>query len=317
MDYRIGFVACFIVGCAYGQECRVFGDPVEGQARQSSTEWKYVHSVIHLHDSLPEAYAFEAVTDANEQLAASRIELSLVDVIHHPVYDGVCFPDNYAEMEAYIDPLQYPTDSFLNIHVFPDFCGSVLGFAFLWYQAGQEADGVYVRTDCFGLSGDLLEGREGNATLVHELGHYFSLFHVFQGVDYCGEEEADCTLVNDRVCDTPPTKLNWSCTNPICPPSLYGYEPNNYMDYYPDSCKTAFTMGQVDRMHSVLPAWRPQIPKEGQYLPGDINNDMLVGVDDLLMMFSVYGASHSQADINKDGLVSVMDLTTLLMHYGQ
>lgn len=317
MDYGLGFVACFIVTLSFGQECRVFGDPVEQGTRQVFTGWKYVHAVVHLHDSIPEAYVYEAITNANEQLAQSQIELSLVDVLQHDPYTGLCFPDNYAEMEAYIDPLQYPTDSFLNIHVFPEFCGSVLGFAFLWYQTGQEADGVYVRTDCFGLSGDLLQGREGNATLVHELGHYFSLFHVFQGVDYCGEEEADCSQVNDRVCDTPPIKVNWTCENPICPPALYGYEPNNYMDYYVDSCKTTFTAGQVARMHSVFPLWRQGIPKEEQYLPGDINNDMLVGVEDLLLLFSFFGGQHNQADINKDGLVSVMDLTTLLTHYGQ
>ena len=61
----------------------------------------------------------------------------------------------------------------------------------------------------------------------------------------------------DYVCDTPPTKLNWSCENPICPPGAYGYTPNNHMDYYVDSCRTNFTPGQIERMHAALPVLRP------------------------------------------------------------
>jgi hypothetical protein len=320
MDYNLGLAACFIVSLSSAQDvCQVFGETVESSYRQFNGSWSYVYTVVHIHgqDVLNEA-VYDAVTHSNEVFSSSQIQLSLVDVLHHDLTldTNVCFPYDYAAMEEYISPLQYPTEHYMNIHVFPEFCGSILGFAFLWYQQGQDADGVYVRTDCFGRIGNLLPDRNLNATLIHELGHYFSLFHVFQGIDYCGESEEDCTQVNDRVCDTPPTKLNWSCENPICPPGAYNYTPDNYMDYYVDSCKTTFTMGQRSRMQTVLPQWRPELIQEEPYCSGDINNDMSVDVLDLLLMFTCYGTSgNTQVDINKDGIVSVADLTTLLSQW--
>lgn len=299
--------------------CHVFGrPPAHSIVHRTVDEWKYVYAVVHVHDSIPATVVYEAITDANQQLSDSHIQLSLVAVEYHEwnVPDTVCFPYSYVPMEEYVIPIQYPTTEYMNIHVMPEFCGNTLGFAFLWYAVNQDADGVYVRSDCFGTTGNLLPDRNENKTLVHELGHYFSLFHTFQGIDYCGEEEADCTLVNDRVCDTPPVKLNWSCSDPICPAELYDYTPNNYMDYYVDSCKTQFTQGQIERMHSVMPLWRPQIVRDTPFCEGDLNNDLNVDILDLLVMFTCYGTDeNTQADINKDGIVSVADLTTLLMHW--
>lgn len=320
MDYRVGLIACFVANAVFGQDvCHVIGEPVESSYRQFDGSWKYVNTVVHVHSQgVSNEVVYDALTHCNEVFASSQIELSLVNLLHHDwtLDSALCFPYDYAAMEEYIAPVQYPTGTHMNIHVVPEFCGGILGFAFLWYMQGQQADGVFVRTDCFGRSGNLQADRDLNATLIHELGHYFSLFHVFQGIDFCGEAEDDCSLVNDRVCDTPPTKLNWSCENPICPPTLYNYEPNNYMDYYVDSCKTAFTMGQKVRMQTVFPQWRPDLPQDAPYCLGDINNDMSVGVLDLLLMFSCYGSSlNSQADLNKDGIVSVADLTMLLSHW--
>jgi hypothetical protein len=286
---------------------------------RDADEWMYVYTAIHVHDSLDPEIVHQAITDANAQLQGSKIELSVVALNYYAwqAETSVCFPYDYVAMEEYVIPIQYDIEQYMNIHVMPQFCGGTLGFAFLWYSASQDADGVYVRTDCFGVSGDhLLPDRNENKTLIHELGHYFSLFHTFQGIDYCGEEEDDCSIVNDRVCDTPPTKVNWSCENPVCPPSLYDYTPNNYMDYYVDSCKTTFTMGQIQRMHSVMPVWRENAVRSAPYCIGDVDNDMTVGVEDLLITLSHYGQEYNgQCDFDKNGIVSVNDLMQLLSHW--
>jgi len=104
--------------------------------------------------------------------------------------------------------------------------------------------------------------------MAHELGHYFSLAHTFQG----GCTNNNCLTDGDGVCDTPPkasagitgscggTDGN-SCTtddddtnarNPYRPVSLGGMgdQPDmleNYMDYT-GSCWNSFTRGQSDRM---------------------------------------------------------------------
>jgi hypothetical protein len=52
-------------------------------------------------------------------------------------------------------------------------------------------------------------------------------------------------------------------------------------------------------------------------LPGDLNNDNTVNIQDLSILLSNYNTSNSTADINSDGTVNILDLSTLLSHYGQ
>ena len=78
------------------------------------------------------------------------------------------------------------------------------------------------------------------------MGHYCGLFHTFNG-GQCNGVEANCETQGDRVCDTPPTYVNYSCDNPACEEADY----TNHMDYA-NSCRDHFTTGQILRMHSIL-----------------------------------------------------------------
>jgi hypothetical protein len=51
-------------------------------------------------------------------------------------------------------------------------------------------------------------------------------------------------------------------------------------------------------------------------LPGDLNNDNTVNIQDLSILLSNYGTTNSTADINSDGTVNVLDLSVLLSHFG-
>ena len=159
--------------------------------------------------------------------------------------------------------------------------------------------------------------RMENKTLIHEVGHYVGLHHVFRNIEFCGENLGDCLETGDFVCDTPPTKLNWSCENPICPPGLYNYTPNNHMDYYVDSCRTNFTPGQIERMHAALPILRPGLTDQDPYCAGDISGDNVVGMNDLLLMMEFWGDAYwEQGDINGDGLFTVLDFQIVLANWG-
>lgn len=49
---------------------------------------------------------------------------------------------------------------------------------------------------------------------------------------------------------------------------------------------------------------------------GDINNDGLINVDDLLILLNDWGLTHTSADLNGDGVVNVDDLLILLNNWG-
>jgi hypothetical protein len=330
---------------AYGQDsCAVFDVPTPAIRMMGympdPPSWKNVNYVVHIHhtDSLDNSFIpYEVVYDAdyhlNEEFEEALFSFNLIDVIHHDFDDfwasegilggGVyCVPYSqlgYSWMNEYVEEIAWDQEEFMNVHVFPEFCNTILGFAWTAHNPDVDMDGVWIRTDVFGRFGDhlTLDHRDENKTMIHEVGHYLSLHHVFKNVTYCGEDLGECYETGDYVCDTPPTKVNWSCENPICPPGLYDYTPNNHMDYYVDSCRTNFTEGQINRMHSMLPITRPGITDDDPYCVGDINGDLMVGVDDMLLLLSNLGnPGWGDGDINGDGYVSVIDFQILLMQWG-
>jgi Pregnancy-associated plasma protein-A/Secretion system C-terminal sorting domain len=106
-------------------------------------------------------------------------------------------------------------------------------------------------------------------TINHELGHVFSLYHVWGNTNAAGEGTC-ADGGTDEVDDTPPTLGHTSCTklyDTVCAMNNYriyigsnGYDSlvdypdtanvQNIMDY--SYCSKMFTRGQVDRMHKAL-----------------------------------------------------------------
>ncbi len=124
-----------------------------------------------------------------------------------------------------------------------------LGIAtFPWdYARNASVDGIRVHYGSLP-GGDIANYNLGE-TATHEAGHWFGLYHTFQG---------GCTATNDEVADTPaqagPTS---GCPEgaDTCP--LPGTDPiHNYMDYSYDSCYTQFTAGQTARMQQMFSAYR-------------------------------------------------------------
>ena len=134
--------------------------------------------------------------------------------------------------------------------------GAYLGYA--TFPGGEEfgTDGVVVK---------YTEMSNSTSILAHEVGHYFGLYHTFEGscTNY------NCLLDGDQVCDTPPdVSLFGPCPDNSCSTEMSdtsGFNPfvsdvnelPNYMDY--TYCPLSFSQGQADRMETTLSLLRPTL----------------------------------------------------------
>jgi len=87
-------------------------------------------------------------------------------------------------------------------------------------------------------------------TAVHEVGHFFGLYHTFEG---------GCSRQGDLVQDTHPESLPMyvcaaerSCAGALNP-------VHNYMDYTPDDCMSSFTQEQRNRAWCIAKMYRPTL----------------------------------------------------------
>ncbi|MBS1780284.1 MAG: zinc-dependent metalloprotease [Bacteroidetes bacterium] len=142
--------------------------------------------------------------------------------------------------------------------------GQVLGYAYNPGLAQSMGDaslaGVVIDYLAFGRRSSIRQKFFGTAdkgkTLVHELGHYFTLKHIWGDLPV-GGGTCDKTQPHsdDDVADTPPQKdANQSTcpsgVKPNCTNSPGGEMYMNYMDYVQDACMVMFSKGQVTRMQT-------------------------------------------------------------------
>ena len=109
-------------------------------------------------------------------------------------------------------------------------------------------DGCLVRTDT--LPGSAIEMVNGGKTAVHEIGHWFGLWHPYEnhGLVDGPNGPSGCLSNNDEVDDTPAMKDRVeNCDSPkdTCPKQPGNDPLDNYMGNCPDRFMTTFTPGQV------------------------------------------------------------------------
>lgn len=149
--------------------------------------------------------------------------------------------------------LPFSAENYLNIYIVDNIINAgpgVVGISSIGPTLGT-FDGIGINYDAF-VGGSI---NPLGKTLVHEVGHWLGLEHVF---------------VEDDVCDTYPQQTSTAdtsivgCSTPYafsttCPPNPVYHWGENHMDYHTETCRTIFTGGQINRMHAVLDNGRPVI----------------------------------------------------------
>jgi hypothetical protein len=152
--------------------------------------------------------------------------------------------------------VNFPSNKYLNIIIVqeivasPGQTGIVVGYTYkpgTWGSAAIQDAIVYRH--------DYLSGSKARS-LTHELGHWLNLDHTFGNTNNPG-----VTCGDDGICDTPPTKGNFSscpssqsgntcASSAACGYSAGQQNTENIMDY--SSCPKNFTSGQTTVMRNAL-----------------------------------------------------------------
>ncbi|HEX5626011.1 MAG TPA: M43 family zinc metalloprotease, partial [Saprospiraceae bacterium] len=180
------------------------------------------------------------------------------------VNDPMCAPGTDASSDGAIKQLaNWDCRRYVNIWLVTDLFNANFGCGLAGYAyfpgAPCTVDGIVQESRYWNTIG-------GTRITAHEMGHYLSLNHTFNG----GCTNADCLLDGDRVCDTPPDNSPSfaPCNTNSCNTDLPDLpdDDSNYMDY--SGCGPVhFTDGQRVRMIAGLENGRASLINSNACLP--------------------------------------------------
>lgn len=200
-----------------------------------------------------------SLTEVNEQMVVLNRVFNQYKIAFHR--DNLIYTENNDYFIAGLDSngLEDPNSVAMktnlavnpkeHLNIYINDC-DLLGYAtFPWHrQDNPQLDGVVIS---YGTIPDGWQvGADEGMTLVHEVGHYFGLFHTFEGGCQHG----------DLVDDTEPQEYDYTGC-PVGRNTCGGPRPDpvhNFMGYTDDACMNHFTAGQLGRMFWAIARHRPE-----------------------------------------------------------
>lgn len=215
----------------------------------------------------PIDFEIEFVLAQSDPSCNATTGINRIDASGVPGYlsDGVSFEGAGAEEGVLKDLSRWPETDYFNIWIVTEIDGNNGGFGYQGYANfyyGSAYEGSVMMYSVFGYdptnanpSWPLHSARD-NGTVVHEAGHYFHLFHTFQGDDGGGTCPGDNVVGTDSdgCADTVPHKRETS----TCPainsctlaPWVDNNTINNIMSYY--YCADRLTNDQKTRVRAAM-----------------------------------------------------------------
>ncbi|MCP3920760.1 MAG: hypothetical protein GY711_34975 [bacterium] len=197
------------------------------------------------------------LADLNDAFESTGIRFERGTSVRYIDSDAFYFEiDTQAEIDALRSTS--PVAGMINVYFTPNLANenySLCGISSFTFSAVQ---GIVMNNSCSSSFGN-------HATLVHEFGHYFDLFHTHEtafGVE-C-PDGSNCGQAGDLVCSTPAdpnlsgqvSQCQYTGNATACG-FPYEPQPSNYMSYAPISCRVRFRGGQRTRMLATLIQLRP------------------------------------------------------------
>ena len=139
------------------------------------------------------------------------------------------------------------------LNIYTTSASGYLGYSYFpnQWSEGSYMHGVVLSSDC--LPGGSYPYNDGD-TAIHEVGHYFGLYHTFEGGCSNGDQVDDTPAQNDSDSNI------FSCNEMDTCPEDEGNDPiRNYMNYTDDNCIDNFTQGQIDRMNYMINQYKSNL----------------------------------------------------------
>lgn len=198
-------------------------------------------------DALSQTALNQAITELNEYFLPANVQFFLCSV-------RLIANDSYFDFNKGLESeitQQHNVDNTLNLYFVNNIVtnsGLVCGYAYL---PSADKDHIFLTNNCV----------ENGTTHLHEVGHYFGLFHTHG--KYANEpnlelvDGSNCTTTGDDVCDTPADpnvsnvnddNCNYTGSTKDANGDLYQPDPRNIMSYGNNHCRDFLSAGQYQRI---------------------------------------------------------------------